>query len=76
MRTEGTKYDKEDILPAGALPVSTYAKRNNISSAAYVHVKYDRFRFGYTTDKGIFKKGPAPKYRIIDYEGINYVVEA
>lgn len=76
MRTKGTKYDKIDVLPAGALPVSRFAKITN-TSPAYVHVKFDRHKFGYfpkgSTD---IKYAPHPKYDIKDYEGMAYVIEA
>jgi hypothetical protein len=74
MRTNGTKYDEEKVLPEGATPVSLYAKEEEISSPAYVHVKFDRFKFGYTTKAGKFTKAPNPGYKIISYKGSNYVV--
>jgi hypothetical protein len=75
MRTNGTKYDEIDQLPKGALPVSRYAKKHKISSPAYVHVKYDRFKFGYVNKQGNFVHGEDPGYEIRDYEGTNYVIE-
>lgn len=76
MRTERTKYEEIATLPKGALPVSTYAKRKNISSPAYVHVKFDRFKFGYVNKQGNFLHGKDPGYEIRDYEGTAYVIEA
>ena len=74
MRINGTKYESRDQLPLGALPVSRYAKKHKISSPAYVHVKYDRYKFGYMNDKGELKHGEDPGYEIICYEGTNYVI--
>lgn len=74
MKENGTKYDEELVLPSGATPISLYAKEENISSPAYVHVKYDRHKFGYTTKAGKFVKAPDPGYKIIRYKGINYVI--
>jgi hypothetical protein len=76
MRTNGTKYDEIDELPKGSLPVSKYAKKRKISSSAYVHVKFDRFKFGYINKAGNMVYGPDPGYEIRDYEGTNYVIEA
>jgi hypothetical protein len=73
MRTNGTKYDTIEQLPPGALPVSRFARKNKISSPAYVHVKYDRFKFGYLNTQGNFVHGEDPGYTIICYEGTNYV---
>lgn len=73
MRTNGTKYDKVAALPAGAMPVSVYATTHGFSSPAYVHVKYDRHKFGYKTPKGEFKHTPYPGYDIIDFFGTCYV---
>lgn len=75
MRTEGTKYDNMEILQPGALPVSKFARKKKMSSPAYVHVKYDRFKFGYTNSSGNFTHSPDPGYKIICYEGTNYVIE-
>jgi hypothetical protein len=75
MRTQGTKYDKVAVLDAGAMPVREYARRNNISSPAYVHVKYDRYKFGYKTAAGKDLHGPYPGYDIIEYFGACYVTE-
>ena len=74
MRTKGTKYETIEQLPIGALPVSKFAKKKKISSPAYVHVKFDRYKFGYTTPSGKFLHGPNPGYEIRDYEGTNYVI--
>ena len=75
MRTNGTKYESIDQLPAGALPVSRYARKHKISSPAYVHVKYDRYKFGYVDLSGNLKYGENPGYKIMCYEGTNYVIE-
>lgn len=74
MRINGTKYEEIEQLPAEALPVSAYARRHRISSPAYVHVKYDRFKFGYQNDKGELKHGEDPGYEIRCFAGTNYVI--
>jgi hypothetical protein len=74
MKANETKYKEEKVLPEGATPISMFAKEENISSPAYVHVKYDRHKFGYTTKAGKFIKAPHPGYEIIYYKGMNYVV--
>ena len=74
MRTNGTKYEDIEQLPPGALPVSKFAKRKKISSPAYVHVKYDRYKFGYINTQGNFVHGENPGYEIRCYEGTNYVI--
>lgn len=75
MRTNGTKYDTIDQLPPTALPVSLFARKRRISSPAYVHVKYDRFKFGYYNDKAQLKHGEDPGYKIVCFAGSNYVIE-
>ncbi len=60
-----TKYDKVTELPAGAVRVSTYSRDNNISSPAYVQIKYNRFL---ETGKTY------PGYYIVNWQGINFVV--
>lgn len=73
MRRKGTKYDKVEILPEGATPISEYA-RDNETSSAYVHVKYDRFKFGYKKADGTIAYGQKPRYKIVDYKGTAYVI--
>ena len=77
MRTKGTKYDKVIVLPDDAMPVSEYVRRkgDEISSIAYLHVKYDRHRFGYITKAGKELFAPYPGYRIVEYFGQCYVTE-
>lgn len=75
MRTNGTKYETIEQLPLGALPVSKYARKHKISSPAYVHVKFDRFKFGYVNTQGKLVNGEDPGYTIYCYEGTNYVIE-
>jgi hypothetical protein len=75
MRTSGTKYDSIDQLPQGALPVSKYARKHTKWSPAYLHVKYDRFKFGYKKKDGSLVYGEDPGYTIVCYEGTNYVIK-
>ena len=64
MRYNGTKYPKVDNIPPNSMPVSQYAKENNIA-AAYVYVKYERFLNG---------KGQDPGYTIKCFLGSNFVI--
>lgn len=78
MRIKGTKYKSIDTLPSEALPVSEfyrqYGKKFAVSSPAYVYVKYDRHKFGYTTNAGTKSKTDHPGYDLIDFHGTCYVV--
>lgn len=74
MRYNGTKYDSVDALPAEALPVSKYARKRKIPSSAYVHVKYDRHKFGYLNKKKERLFTEHPGYDIVDFQGTCYVV--
>ena len=59
------KYDKVNELPKHALKVSTYAEVNNIPQPAYVCIKYDRYLIG---------KGSYPGYKIVNWQGFNFVI--
>lgn len=74
MRIKGTKYDSIDQLPADALPVSKYARKFKYSSPAYVHVKYDRYKFGYYSKDGELMHTSYPDYDIVDFQGTCYVI--
>jgi hypothetical protein len=78
MRTQGTKYNTIDTLPGNALPVSKfahqYAEVFNVSSPAYVHVKYDRHKFGYPNKAGHIMYTSHPGYDIVDFQGTCYVI--
>lgn len=75
MRSKGTKYDSVDQLPGNALPISTYARKYKVSSPAYVHVKYDRFKFGYPSKKdNTTLYGEDPGYEIVEFAGTCYVI--
>jgi hypothetical protein len=74
MRTQGTKYPAIDRLPKKALAISKYAKEFGISSSAYVHVKYDRHKFGYLNSKEERVFTPHPGYDIVDFQGTCYVI--
>ena len=41
MRLKGTKYPNIDKLPSGAMPVSMFAKDNEMA-VGYVYIKYER----------------------------------
>lgn len=74
MRYNGTKYEAIDLLPADALPVSKYARKKKVSSPAYVHVKYDRHKFGYKNKAGEILHTEHPGYDIVDFQGSCYVI--
>lgn len=74
MRTQGTKYESTEVLPANALPVSKYARKFKVSSPAYVHVKYDRHKFGYENKAGQILYTEHPGYDIVDFQGTCYVI--
>lgn len=74
MRTQGTKYPTIDQLPKKAMPVSKYAKEFNVSSASYVHVKYDRHLFGYENKAGETLHTEHPGFDIVDFQGTCYVI--
>lgn len=61
------KYEKVEKLEAGAVSVSQYAKANNIKSPAYVQVKYNRYLAKPT-------KCAYPGYKIVNWQGINFVI--
>mgnify|MGYP000928178207 CR=1 FL=1 len=75
MRKNGTKYDKMEVLPAKAISVSEYAREIAQTSPAYVHVKFDRYKFGALDKKtGKVKHSPRPNYEIVDFKGIAFVI--
>jgi hypothetical protein len=61
----GTRFEKVDTLPSDAMKVSLYAKLHGISQPAYINVKYSR----YLTDGG-----EKPPYKIINFQGSNFVI--
>ncbi len=75
MRLKGTKYKKVDKLPKDALTVREFAEVNEMGSAAYVQVKYDRYNDGYKTPTGKFLNAPHPGYDIVCFQGINFVTK-
>jgi hypothetical protein len=73
--TTGTKYEPIEELPAGAMPVSVYAKIERVKNTSYVYVKYDRFKFGVNKKDGSIAYGEDPGYEIRDYTGIAFVIK-
>lgn len=69
MRTAGTIYEPIEALPAKAMPVSLFAKENDIA-VAQVYTKYKRSTNGY--ENGTI--GPHPGYTIRSFCGMNYVI--
>jgi len=68
------KYDSIKSLPDNALPVSLFAKQFDFKSASYVHVKYDRYKFGYKNKRGETLFASYPGYDIINFKGNCYVI--
>lgn len=72
----GTKYEKVNQLPKGALTIANYREQNpeQFKSNAYVHIKFDRYKFGIKDKKGGLKFGAKPPYKIVDFQGIAFVI--
>lgn len=62
---KATKYDKIEKLPAKAKKVSLYAEEIGQRNPAYVCIVYDRYLSG---------KGTKPPYKIVNWQGSNFVV--
>lgn len=63
---KATKYPKVKELPAGAMLVSAFAESQGYSQPQYVYVKYDRALSG---------KGSAVSFKIINFQGMNFVIK-
>lgn len=59
------KYDKVDTIPPNAVKVSVYAEMIDQRNPSYICVMYDRFLNG---------KGSYPKYKIVNWQGFNFVI--
>ena len=71
------KYDKIEQLPTdgSALPVSQFAREYGFNSASYVHTKYDRYKFGYWSQRtGKELLAPYPGYDIVSFMGACWVI--
>jgi len=71
------KYDTIKQLPQDCkvLPVSQFAREYGFNSAAYVHTKYDRYKFGYLSPRtGRALSAPYPGYDIVSYMGTCWVI--
>lgn len=66
-------YERLDQLPPNAIPVKEYADLNG-THRSYIHVKYDRFRKGFTKN-GTKYYGADPGYKIVTYHGNCYVID-
>jgi predicted acetyltransferase len=64
MRTQGTKYEPIEILPANAVTVSQYAKEQG-KAVGYIYIKYQRY---------LSKGGKHPGYSIRCFKGINFIL--
>lgn len=62
---KATKYPKVKELPKGAMLVSAFAETQGYSQPQYVYVKYDRALVG---------KGKPVSFKIINYQGMNFVI--
>lgn len=59
------KYDKVDVLPDNAVKVSIYAEMIGQKNPPYICVMYDRYLKG---------KGVYPNYKIVNWQGFNFVI--
>jgi len=66
-------YEQVEQLSPAALPVTEYAARTG-TNRSYIHVKYDRYRKGFTKE-GKKYHGADPGYTIVTYHGHCYVIE-
>lgn len=62
---KAVKYEKVESLPDNAVKVSTYAEMIGQSNPPYICVMYDRYLAG---------TGRDPKYRIVNWQGYNFVI--
>lgn len=62
---KATKYTKVETLPDNAVTVSTYAKQIGQANPPYICVMYDRYLAG---------KGKNPSFKIVNWQGFNFVV--
>lgn len=60
------KYPKVQELPAGAMLVSAFSEEMGYAQPQYVYVKYDRSLTG---------EGKPVTFRIINYQGMNFVIK-
>lgn len=75
MRTkERRPYDKVTKLPAKALRVYEYSQVEPKTSPSYIHIKYNRYKFGYVNPKGVLTYGEKPDYKLVDFQGIVFVI--
>lgn len=59
------KYDKVNELPKTAIKVSSYAAQIGQENPPYICVAYDRYLNG---------KGSYPGYKIVNWQGFNFVI--
>jgi hypothetical protein len=59
------KYTKVDKIPAKAVKVSVYAEQISQKNPPYICVMYDRYLAG---------KGSYPGYKIVNWQGFNFVI--
>jgi hypothetical protein len=62
---KAVKYPKVDKIPAKAVKVSVYAEMINQRNPAYICVMFDRYNSG---------KGSYPGYKIVNWQGFNFVI--
>jgi hypothetical protein len=64
---EAKKYDKVEVLPDNAIKVSMYAQQIGQNNPPYICVMYDRYLANPT-------KAKKPPYKIVNWQGINFVI--
>lgn len=62
---KAVKYPKVDTIPSNAVKVSEYAKQTAQAHPPYICVMYDRYLAG---------KGSYPNYKIVNWQGFNFVI--
>lgn len=76
MAKKDKQYETVKSLPAKAEPISAFAAQYpaQFKSPAYVHVKFDRHKFGYETKGGGLRNTAYPGYKIVTFKGIHFVI--
>lgn len=59
-----TRFEKREQLPDNAIKITLYAEQTGVKNPAYINVKYDRY----------LKGGTYPGYKIINFQGSNFVI--
>lgn len=62
---KAVRYEKVDELPKNAVKVSTYAANIGQRNPPYICLVYNRYLDG---------KGSKPPYKIVNWQGYNFVI--